>query len=119
MLPPQRVSKGRSRRRRSHDALSAIKPAICPVSGMPKRRPNLSSSEGVSLPNAAPSTRSQKRASAYTFPTDRRASVGKSVFLRRSRAGRETQCDQQAEREQDRKGEMVTSRNHDNRLPAH
>lgn len=36
MLPPQRVSPGRSRRRRSHHALTPIKAAICPVSGMPK-----------------------------------------------------------------------------------
>ena len=36
MLPPQRVSLGRSKRRRSHHALTPIKAAICPVSGMPK-----------------------------------------------------------------------------------
>lgn len=36
MLPPQRQSYGRSRRRRSHDALSPIVSAMCPLSGMPK-----------------------------------------------------------------------------------
>ncbi|MEQ8769474.1 MAG: 50S ribosomal protein L32 [Phycisphaerales bacterium] len=36
MLPAQRQSKGRSRRRRSHDAITAPKPTICPLSGMPK-----------------------------------------------------------------------------------
>ena len=36
MLPVQRQSHGRSRRRRSHDSLTPVKPAICPVSGMPK-----------------------------------------------------------------------------------
>ncbi|MGP1273433.1 MAG: 50S ribosomal protein L32 [Phycisphaerales bacterium] len=37
MLPAQRQSRGRTRRRRAHDALDMIKPGICPVSGMPKR----------------------------------------------------------------------------------
>lgn len=36
MLPTQRVSHGRTRRRRSHDKLTAQVAAICPVSGMPK-----------------------------------------------------------------------------------
>ncbi|MEL7472496.1 MAG: 50S ribosomal protein L32 [Planctomycetota bacterium] len=37
MLPAQRQSHGRTRRRRSHDALSVVTPTICPLSGMPKQ----------------------------------------------------------------------------------
>ncbi|MDX2147629.1 MAG: 50S ribosomal protein L32 [Planctomycetota bacterium] len=37
MLPPQRVSHGRTRRRRSHHALTGQTPTICPLSGMPKQ----------------------------------------------------------------------------------
>ncbi|MBK7406204.1 MAG: 50S ribosomal protein L32 [Phycisphaerales bacterium] len=36
MLPPQRQSYGRSRRRRSHDALKPHASGMCPLSGMPK-----------------------------------------------------------------------------------
>jgi len=36
MLPAQRQSYGRSRRRRAHDALKATPSAMCPLSGMPK-----------------------------------------------------------------------------------
>ncbi len=36
MLPGQRQSYGRSRRRRSHDALDPIPSTMCPLSGMPK-----------------------------------------------------------------------------------
>lgn len=36
MLPAQRQSYGRSRRRRAHDALKATQSAMCPLSGMPK-----------------------------------------------------------------------------------
>lgn len=36
MLPAQRQSHGRTRRRRAHDKLSAKVATICPVSGMPK-----------------------------------------------------------------------------------
>jgi large subunit ribosomal protein L32 len=36
MLPGQRQSYGRSRRRRSHDALTAPASSMCPLSGMPK-----------------------------------------------------------------------------------
>jgi ribosomal protein L32 len=36
MLPPQRVSHGRSRRRRNHHALTGATPTICPLTGMPK-----------------------------------------------------------------------------------
>ncbi len=37
MLPPQRQSHGRSRRRRSHHALKAQVPTQDPLSGMPKQ----------------------------------------------------------------------------------
>lgn len=37
MLPTHRQSKGRTRRRRSHDSLTATTPTICPLSGMAKR----------------------------------------------------------------------------------
>jgi large subunit ribosomal protein L32 len=37
MLPPQRQSHGRSRRRRSHHAIKAQKPTVDPLSGMPKQ----------------------------------------------------------------------------------
>lgn len=36
MLPAQRQSYGRSRRRRSHHALKGTTPGVCPLSGMPK-----------------------------------------------------------------------------------
>ena len=36
MLPPQRQSYGRSRRRRAHDSLTAPSSTMCPLSGMPK-----------------------------------------------------------------------------------
>ena len=36
MLPPQRVSYGRTRRRRSHHALKPIQTSVCPLTGMPK-----------------------------------------------------------------------------------
>jgi len=37
MLPAQRQSHGRTRRRRAHDSLPPVQPTVCPVSGMPKR----------------------------------------------------------------------------------
>jgi len=37
MLPTHRQSYGRTRRRRSHDALRATTVTICPLSGMPKQ----------------------------------------------------------------------------------
>ncbi|CAG0956043.1 50S ribosomal protein L32 [Phycisphaerales bacterium] len=37
MLPPQRVSYGRTRRRRSHHALSPINLCTCPLTGLPKQ----------------------------------------------------------------------------------
>ena len=36
MLPAQRQSHGRTRRRRSHDALKAINVGMDPLSGMPR-----------------------------------------------------------------------------------
>jgi ribosomal protein L32 len=36
MLPPQRVSYGRTRRRRNHQALKPTFPTLDPLSGMPK-----------------------------------------------------------------------------------
>ena len=36
MLPAQRQSHGRTRRRRSHDALRPVQASLCPLSGMPK-----------------------------------------------------------------------------------
>lgn len=36
MLPPQRCSHGRTRRRRTHHAMTGVKPTTCPLSGMPK-----------------------------------------------------------------------------------
>jgi ribosomal protein L32 len=46
MLPAQRQSHGRSRRRRSHDALTPVKPARCPLSGMPKLHHRVSADSG-------------------------------------------------------------------------
>lgn len=37
MLPTHRQSYGRTRRRRSHDALKGTTVTICPLSGMPKQ----------------------------------------------------------------------------------
>ncbi len=37
MQPTHRQSPGRSRRRRSHDALTGVKPTIDPLSGQPKQ----------------------------------------------------------------------------------
>ncbi|MCC6284278.1 MAG: 50S ribosomal protein L32 [Phycisphaerales bacterium] len=36
MLPPQRVSHGRTRRRRAHHALTPVTSTMCPMSGAPK-----------------------------------------------------------------------------------
>ncbi|MEM8758582.1 MAG: 50S ribosomal protein L32, partial [Planctomycetota bacterium] len=44
--PVQRQSYGRTRRRRSHDALSMIRPGVCPVSGMPKRHHRVCADSG-------------------------------------------------------------------------
>ena len=36
MLPAFRQSHGRTRRRRSHHALTGVTPSVCPLTGMPK-----------------------------------------------------------------------------------
>ncbi len=46
MLPAQRQSHGRTRRRRSHDALKAMTSTVCPLSGMPKRHHRVSRESG-------------------------------------------------------------------------
>lgn len=50
MLPPQRVSYGRTRRRRNHHALEAIVPTVCPISGMPKLHHRVSKDSGYVRP---------------------------------------------------------------------
>ena len=46
MLPAQRQSHGRSRRRRSHDALKPIKLVACPLEGVSKRPHRVSKDTG-------------------------------------------------------------------------
>lgn len=50
MLPPQRVSYGRTRRRRNHHALTPIVPTVCPISGMPKLHHRVSKDSGYVRP---------------------------------------------------------------------
>lgn len=50
MLPAQRQTHGRSRRRRAHDFLKPINPTICPLSGMPKRHHRVCSESGYVRP---------------------------------------------------------------------
>jgi ribosomal protein L32 len=50
MLPPQRVSYGRSRRRRAHHAMVAITPGMDPVSGMPKLHHRVAAQSGYVRP---------------------------------------------------------------------
>ena len=50
MLPAQRQSKGRSRRRRSHDALKGVTPTIDPLSGMPKQHHRVCKQSGYVRP---------------------------------------------------------------------
>jgi ribosomal protein L32 len=50
MLPPQRQSHGRSRRRRSHHALKAQKPTTDPLSGMPKQHHRVCGESGYVRP---------------------------------------------------------------------
>lgn len=50
MLPTHRQSHGRSRRRRSHHALTPADSTICPLSGMPKRHHRVSSQSGYVRP---------------------------------------------------------------------
>jgi ribosomal protein L32 len=46
MLPVQRQSHGRSRRRRAHDALKPVKLTRDPLSGLPKRHHRVSKDSG-------------------------------------------------------------------------
>jgi len=46
MLPPQRVSYGRSRRRRNHHALTGTLPTLCPLSGTPKQHHRVAHESG-------------------------------------------------------------------------
>lgn len=50
MLPPQRQSYGRTRRRRSHHALKPTTSAICPLSGMPKQHHRACAQSGYVRP---------------------------------------------------------------------
>ncbi|MFK7883424.1 MAG: 50S ribosomal protein L32 [Phycisphaerales bacterium] len=50
MLPVQRQSRGRSRRRRSHDSLTAVSSSMCPLSGMPKRHHRACAESGYVRP---------------------------------------------------------------------
>ena len=50
MLPPQRQSHGRSRRRRSHHALTGAEPTVCPVSGDHKMHHRACKSSGYVRP---------------------------------------------------------------------
>ena len=50
MLPAQRQSKGRSSRRRSHDALKAINVTIDPLSGSPKAHHRVAKESGYVRP---------------------------------------------------------------------
>lgn len=50
MLPPMRVSYGRTRRRRSHHALIGAKPTLCPLSGMPKMHHRVAKESGYVRP---------------------------------------------------------------------
>jgi ribosomal protein L32 len=50
MLPAQRQSRGRGKRRRSHDAITGANPTICPLSGMPKKHHRACSESGYVRP---------------------------------------------------------------------
>ena len=50
MLPPQRISYGRSRRRRNHHALTPVNTTVCPLSGMPKMHHRVSKDSGYVRP---------------------------------------------------------------------
>lgn len=50
MLPPQRVSYGRTRRRRNHHAMKEVFPTVCPISGMPKQHHRASKDSGYVRP---------------------------------------------------------------------
>lgn len=50
MLPPQRVSYGRTRRRRSHHAMKPVHPTVDPLSGMPKMHHRVCKESGYVRP---------------------------------------------------------------------
>lgn len=50
MLPAFRQSYGRTRRRRSHHALSPVKPTVDPLSGMPKMHHRVCKDSGYVRP---------------------------------------------------------------------
>ena len=50
MLPPQRVSYGRTRRRRTHHAMKGVTPTVDPLSGMPKMHHRASKDSGYVRP---------------------------------------------------------------------
>lgn len=50
MLPPQRVSYGRTRRRRNHHAMDGAIPTICPLSGLAKQHHRACVSSGYVRP---------------------------------------------------------------------
>ncbi|MFO0492415.1 MAG: 50S ribosomal protein L32 [bacterium] len=50
MNPPQRISYGRTRRRRAHHALTGVTPGLDPVSGMPKMHHRVSIQSGYVRP---------------------------------------------------------------------
>ncbi|TVQ60966.1 MAG: 50S ribosomal protein L32 [Phycisphaerales bacterium] len=50
MLPAQRQSHGRTRRRRSHDALTTIVTGVCPVTGTPKLHHRVAKDSGYVRP---------------------------------------------------------------------
>jgi len=50
MLPAQRQSRGRSKRRRAHDAITGKTPTICPLSGMPKLHHRVCAESGYVRP---------------------------------------------------------------------
>jgi ribosomal protein L32 len=50
MLPTQRVSYGRTRRRRNHQAMKAFTVALDPVSGLPKQHHRVAAQSGYVRP---------------------------------------------------------------------
>jgi ribosomal protein L32 len=50
MLPPQRVSYGRTRRRRNHHAITPITVTKDPISGMPKAHHRVAKDSGYVRP---------------------------------------------------------------------
>ncbi len=50
MLPPMRQSYGRTRRRRSHHALTGVTPGLCPLTNMPKQHHRVCAESGYVRP---------------------------------------------------------------------